>query len=97
MISSLGFFQFEQRSNQPETLPETKATPNAADLKKQLNTLTPSDSMTDARSVTEEEEDVPMVLIQEIPKLKYHEEPLHFMSEPGITQEQYEHMILSGA
>ena len=42
------------------------------------------------------EKDVPVVLIEEIPKMKYHASPLHFMSEPGVTQEQYEHMILSG-
>lgn len=47
--------------------------------------------------IENEDLDVPLVLIQEIPKMKYHEKPLHFMSEPGITQEQYEHMILSGA
>lgn len=34
--------------------------------------------------------------MEQIPKLKYHASPLHFMSEPGITQAQYEHMILSG-
>lgn len=43
-----------------------------------------------------EELDIPILLIQDIPKMKYHEKPLHFMSEPGISQEQYEHMILSG-
>lgn len=43
-----------------------------------------------------EELEVPVLLIQDIPKMKYHEKPLHFMSEPGISQEDYEHMILSG-
>jgi len=43
-----------------------------------------------------EELDVPILLIRDIPKMKYHEKPLHFMSEPGISQEDYEHMILSG-
>lgn len=42
------------------------------------------------------DQDIPIVLMQEIPKLKYHDKPLRFMSEPGITQAQYEHMILSG-
>lgn len=43
-----------------------------------------------------EELEVPVLLIQDIPKMKYHEKPLHFMSEPGISQEDYEHMIFSG-
>jgi hypothetical protein len=43
-----------------------------------------------------EELEVPILLIRDIPKMKYHEKPLHFMSEPGISQEDYEHMILSG-
>lgn len=43
-----------------------------------------------------EEFDVPILLIRDIPKMKYHEKPLHFMSEPGISQVDYEHMILSG-
>ena len=43
-----------------------------------------------------EEWEVPIVLMQEIPKIKYHASPLQFMSEPGVTQAQYEHMLLSG-
>lgn len=43
-----------------------------------------------------EEWEVPLVLMQEIPKMRYHESPLQFMSEPGITQAQYEQMLLSG-
>lgn len=43
-----------------------------------------------------EELEVPVLLIRDIPKMKYHEKPLHFMSEPGISQEDYEHMIFSG-
>ena len=64
------------------------------ELKRRTPTL--SDSMLGPRDEVEDI-DIPMVLIQDIPKMKYHERPLHFMSEPGITQEQYEHMILSGA
>ena len=59
-------------------------------------TPTLSDSMLGPRDEAEDI-DIPIVLIQDIPKMKYHEKPLRFMSEPGITQEQYEHMILSGA
>ena len=43
-----------------------------------------------------EEWDVPVILMHELPKMRYHSWPLQFMSEPGIPQEQYEHMILSG-
>lgn len=43
-----------------------------------------------------EELEVPVLLIRDVPKMKYHEKPLHFMSEPGISQEDYEHMIFSG-
>ena len=55
-----------------------------------------SDNMTDTL-MEDEDVDVPIVLIHDIPKITYHEKPLHFMSEPGISQKQYKHMVLSGA
>ena len=39
--------------------------------------------------------DVNFVLIRDIPKLKYHSEPLRFVSEPGITQKEYERRVLA--
>ena len=39
--------------------------------------------------------DVDFVLIRDIPKLKYHSEPLRFVSEPGISQKEYERRVLS--
>lgn len=39
--------------------------------------------------------EVDFVLIRDIPKLKYHEKPLRFVSEPGIAQKEYERRVLS--
>ena len=39
--------------------------------------------------------DVNFVLIRDIPKLKYHSEPLRFVSEPGISQKEYERRVLA--
>lgn len=58
--------------------------------------MTPTTTSTNAMAGVEEWE-VPLVLIHEIPKMKYHASPLQFMSEPGISQAQYEQMVLSGA
>ena len=38
--------------------------------------------------------EVDVVLIRDIPKLKYHEKPLRFISQPGISQEAYERNVL---
>ena len=38
--------------------------------------------------------EVGFVLIREIPKIKYHEAPLRFISQPGISQKDYERRVL---
>ena len=39
--------------------------------------------------------EVDFVLVRDIPKIKYHERPLRFLSEPGITQKEYQRRLLS--
>ena len=39
--------------------------------------------------------DFPIVFIQEVPKIKYHGAPLHFMSESGMSQEEYQQAAVS--
>lgn len=46
------------------------------------------------RPSSEQAMEVNCVLIRDIPKLKYHDEPLRFVSEPGISQKKYERRIL---
>ena len=43
-----------------------------------------------------EEGYIPICYIPEIPKLKYHQAPMHFMSEPGMTQVEYERKAWAG-
>lgn len=40
-----------------------------------------------------EEEELPFVLMPNIPRLKFHDDPFYFMSEPGITQQEYQKRV----
>jgi hypothetical protein len=40
-----------------------------------------------------EHEECPVVLMQSVPLLKYHEAPVRFVSESGVTQKEYEEMV----
>lgn len=44
----------------------------------------------------DEGEEVPIVLMQDVPDMKYHGEFLHFVSESGISQEEYEEAVWDG-
>ncbi|KAL8649245.1 MAG: hypothetical protein Q9226_005659 [Calogaya cf. arnoldii] len=41
-----------------------------------------------------EEEELPIALIPTVPRLKFHEAPLYFMSESGLTQQEYQAQVL---
>lgn len=41
----------------------------------------------------EEEEELPIALMPTIPRLKFHDAPYYFMSEPGITQQEYQKRV----
>lgn len=41
-----------------------------------------------------EEEELPIALIPSVPRLKFHEAPLYFMSESGLTQQEYQNQVL---
>lgn len=45
-------------------------------------------------TITEEEE-LPIALVPTVPLLKYHDAPLHFMSQSGLSQQEYEQKILT--
>ncbi|KAL8751329.1 MAG: hypothetical protein Q9199_006500 [Rusavskia elegans] len=49
--------------------------------------------MTTISAVIEEEE-LPIALIPSVPRLKFHEAPLYFMSESGLTQQEYQNQVL---
>ena len=42
-----------------------------------------------------EAEEFPFVLMPTVPAMKYHDEPLHFMSQPGLTQKEYEQTLFA--
>ena len=44
-------------------------------------------------TIVEEEEELPIALMPNIPRLKFHDAPYFFMSEPGITQQEYQKRI----
>ena len=44
-------------------------------------------------TITEEEE-FPIALIPTVPRMKYHDAPLHFMSQAGISQQDYEQKVM---
>lgn len=46
-------------------------------------------------SSSHEEEEVPIVLIPNIPIIKFHNKPFYFMSEPGITQQEYQQRVIA--
>ncbi|KAL9025684.1 MAG: hypothetical protein Q9196_005536 [Gyalolechia fulgens] len=48
--------------------------------------------MDDITTICEEEE-LPIVLMPNIPRLKFHDDPFYFMSEPGITQQEYQKRV----
>ncbi|KAI4260217.1 MAG: hypothetical protein L6R35_007439, partial [Caloplaca aegaea] len=41
-----------------------------------------------------EEEEVPIALMPIVPPLKFHGAPYYFMSEPGITQQEYQRRVI---
>lgn len=41
-----------------------------------------------------EEEELPIALIPSVPRLKFHEAPLYFMSESSLTQQEYQNQVL---
>ncbi|KAL8946456.1 MAG: hypothetical protein Q9222_007148, partial [Ikaeria aurantiellina] len=41
-----------------------------------------------------EEEELPIALMPTLPRLKFHEAPFYFMSEPGMTQQEYQKKVL---
>ncbi|KAL8645057.1 MAG: hypothetical protein Q9210_006922 [Variospora velana] len=46
-------------------------------------------------SAHREEEEVPIALMPIIPPLKFHGAPYYFMSEPGITQQEYQRRVIA--
>lgn len=52
-------------------------------------------AITADNSSDEEGEEVPIVLMPNIPLLKFHDAPNYFMSEPGITQQEYQKRIIA--
>lgn len=42
-----------------------------------------------------EEQECPIVLMQDVPTNKRHDLPVCFMSESGVTQKEYERMVWS--
>ena len=40
-----------------------------------------------------EEQECPIVLIRDVPARKTHESPVAFVSEPGVSQQEYEEMV----
>ncbi|KAL8924683.1 MAG: hypothetical protein Q9172_002585 [Xanthocarpia lactea] len=49
--------------------------------------------MTTITAIIEEEEH-PIALVPIVPRLKFHEAPLYFMSESGMTQQEYQNKLL---
>ncbi|KAL8709626.1 MAG: hypothetical protein Q9220_005718 [cf. Caloplaca sp. 1 TL-2023] len=45
-------------------------------------------------TICEENEELPIALMPMLPRLKFHEAPFYFMSEPGMTQQEYQTKIL---
>lgn len=39
---------------------------------------------------------VPLVLMPNLPPMKFHEAPYWFMSEPGITQQEFQKRVVAG-
>lgn len=42
-----------------------------------------------------EEEECPIVLMQDVPLPKYHSDPVRFVSESGVSQQEYEKIVWS--
>lgn len=38
--------------------------------------------------------EVPLVMVPPLPLLKYHDGPLHFLSQPQATQDEYEGRVM---
>lgn len=38
--------------------------------------------------------EVPLMMVPPLPLLKYHDGPLHFLSQPQATQDEYERRII---
>ncbi|CAL8575697.1 hypothetical protein XPA_001605 [Xanthoria parietina] len=49
--------------------------------------------MTTVSAIIEEEE-LPFALMPSVPRLKFHEAPMYFMSESGLTQQEYQNQVL---
>ncbi|KAL8695550.1 MAG: hypothetical protein Q9224_003361 [Gallowayella concinna] len=46
-------------------------------------------------TVITEEEEYPIALFPTVPRLKFHDAPLYFMSESGLTQQEYQNKLLN--
>ena len=40
--------------------------------------------------------DIPLIYVEDVPQLKYHTEPLHFISHAAIDQKEYQRRIMAG-
>ena len=49
----------------------------------------------DEMNLAVEGEDLRIALIPTVPLMKYHDAPLHFMSQPGLSQYDYEQKLLT--
>lgn len=93
-LISLQPYMFPSHQHSPVEVAATSGDAQSEDTR--VHECTQSSNLIETKMEVEEL-DIPIVLIRDIPKMKYHENPLRFMSEPGISQEEYEHMVLSGA
>ena len=52
-------------------------------------------TITDEMDLPGVEEDLRIALIPTVPLMKYHDGPLHFMSQSGLSQYEYEQKLLA--
>ena len=58
-----------------------------------MTVLTTSPSQT--HLVRFEGNDYPIIFVQDVPPMRYHGAPLHFMSESGMSQQEYKHAAIT--
>lgn len=58
-----------------------------------MTALTTSPSQT--QLVRFEGSDYPIIFVQDVPPMRYHGPPLHFMSESGMSQQEYKHAAIT--
>ena len=54
-----------------------------------------STSTTHAQLVRFEGDEYPIIFVQDVPPMRYHGAPLHFMSEAGMSQDEYKHAAIT--